>query len=171
MHNAETETYIKLRFLLPITWRISRLFHLSVTYVGITLLFQQPGRGISLSHTHELCPLNRRHSEPSGKIGDGAGRISHSQASSISQFIRFTKGVLFHWWEQSIDRCYPDESNSIKRDLHLGPQKRGLIRGQQQWEWYSHPSSAERRGNEHCWKSAVFPVSCLVLIKLQPWLA
>lgn len=126
MHNTETETYIMLCFLLPITWRISGLFPLSETYVGITLLSQQPGRGISFSHTYELYPLNRHPLEARGQIGDGAVLISHSRASSIFQFIRFTKGVLLHWREQSIDHCYPDESNSIKRALHLGPQKEGL---------------------------------------------
>lgn len=32
----------------------------SVTYDGNTLLFQQASRGISFSHTYELCPPNRR---------------------------------------------------------------------------------------------------------------
>ena len=84
-------------FLLPITRRISRLFHLGVTYVDITLLLQQPTRGISFLHTYELHPLNRHPLEAWGWKGDGAGLISHSKASSISQFIGFTKGDLFLW--------------------------------------------------------------------------
>lgn len=76
--------------------------------------------------TYELCPLNGHPSEPSAWIGCGTVPSSHSRVSSISQFILFTKGVLFHWWVQSIDHCYPDESNSIKWGLHRGPQDKGL---------------------------------------------
>lgn len=94
----------------PIMWRTYGLFQPSMTYTAAaTVLLQEPGRGISFSHAFlHYTPLNRP-LEPSGWIEHEAGTISLRQASSISQFIRFTKGVLFHWqvdrpllqrWEQ-----------------------------------------------------------------------
>lgn len=135
-------------------------------YVGITLLCQQPGRGISFSHTYELYPLNRRPSEPSGWIGDGAGLISLSRAPSISQYIQFTKGVLFLWWEQSIEHCYPDESNSIKRALHLGPRKEGLSEASCEGSVAAiHPQLWEGKINTAANLATLSPFSCLLLSK------
>lgn len=170
MHRIKTETDIMLPSPLPVTSEISGLFHLSVTHVGFALLFQQPGRGISFSHTYELCPLNRHHLEPSGKIGDGVGLISHSQVSSISQFIRLTKGVLFHWWEQSIEHCYLDESNSIKRTLHPGPQKKGLSEASSKGSVaavHGQPGKRAEGMNTGDNVPTFSPSSCRVLIKPQ----
>lgn len=108
--------------------RVPRLFHLNVT-CSLLALHCYSNKPVKPCHFHihmNYTPLNRRLVEPSGQIGDEVGLISHSRVSSILRFIRFTKEVLFHWWEQSIDHCYQDESNSIKRALHLGPQKEGL---------------------------------------------
>lgn len=73
--------------------------------------------------------------------------VPHQSLSSFGS----QRGVFFLWRAQSIEHCYPDESNSIKKALHLGPSKRGLIRGQLRGECCSHPSSTV--GGEQCWQS------------------
>lgn len=114
-----------------------------------SLLFQQPSRCVSLPRMND-APLDGRPSKPSGWTGRGTVPISRSRVSSISPSHSIHKegrGVRFQLGMQSIDRCYPDESNSIKRALQPGPRGEGLIRRLQPVDHGRHPSSPQREGN------------------------
>lgn len=168
-HSSETETYIMLCLLSPITQRISRLFHWSVTYVGITLLFQQPGGGISFSHTYELCPLNRRPLEPPRLEWEmGPGRFHTAELHQSPGSFGSQRGSSFTGESSRQTAATWMRAIPLRRPSTLGLEKRAYQRPTAKRR-RGHPSSAERGGSEPCRQSSTSsPFSCLVLVKLPP---
>ena len=115
----QRQRQIVLLFLSPTTWSISWQLNLSGTCLHY-ISFSSTSRAISFLHTYEL---HRPKQTSFGAFGLDRrwGWFHTAKHLQSPQFIQFTKGVLFHCWDQSIELCYPDGCNSIKRTLHLGP--------------------------------------------------
>ncbi len=169
MHSTETETYIMLCFLLPITWSISRLFHLSVTYVGITLLFQHPVEAfhfhIHMNYAPQIDVLwCLRARQEMGPGGFHTAKLHQSPSSFRSQ-----RGSSFTHESSRQTTATRMRAIPLRGPSTLGLKKEGLSEANSEGSVAAIHRHLREEGMSTADNHSTFsPCSCLIIMKLQP---